>query len=65
MKYAEVWQSSGDPIYRPLWWMSPDDQVTFTVDDQFLIGDEVLFSNTDAVKKMINDQLHFEHLFTF
>ncbi|XP_031420220.1 SITS-binding protein [Clupea harengus] len=42
MKYAEVWQSSGDPIYRPLWWMSPDDQVTFTVDDQFLIGDEIL-----------------------
>lgn len=41
MKYAEVWHSDGDPIYRPLWWLSPDDPVTFTVDDQFLIGDEV------------------------
>ncbi|XP_041967164.1 SITS-binding protein [Alosa sapidissima] len=41
-KYAEVWQASGDPIYRPLWWISPDDPVTFTVDDQFLIGDEIL-----------------------
>nr|XP_057932417.1 SITS-binding protein [Doryrhamphus excisus] len=41
-KYAEEWQATGSPIYRPMWWLSPDDPITFTIDDQFLIGDEVL-----------------------
>jgi len=31
----------GNPIYRPMWWLSPSDPLTFTIDDQFLIGDEV------------------------
>uniref|UniRef100_A0A6Q2ZFE1 Glycosyl hydrolase family 31 C-terminal domain-containing protein n=1 Tax=Esox lucius TaxID=8010 RepID=A0A6Q2ZFE1_ESOLU len=42
MRYAEDWITSGNPIYRPLWWLSPNDPVTFTINDQFLIGDEVL-----------------------
>ncbi|KAK7891730.1 hypothetical protein WMY93_023693 [Mugilogobius chulae] len=41
-KYAEEWQLTGHPIFRPMWWLSPSDPVTFTIDDQFLIGDEVL-----------------------
>ncbi|XP_037623804.1 SITS-binding protein isoform X1 [Sebastes umbrosus] len=41
-KYAEEWQMTGNPIYRPMWWLSPSDPTTFTIDDQFLIGDEVL-----------------------
>ncbi|RVE72205.1 hypothetical protein OJAV_G00059460 [Oryzias javanicus] len=41
-KYAEEWQMTGNPIYRPMWWLSPTDPFTFTIDDQFLIGDEVL-----------------------
>ncbi|KAM9377482.1 SITS-binding protein [Pholidichthys leucotaenia] len=41
-KYAEEWQMTGNPIYRPMWWLSPTDPMTFTIDDQFLIGDEVL-----------------------
>uniref|UniRef100_A0A672G825 Si:ch211-236l14.4 n=1 Tax=Salarias fasciatus TaxID=181472 RepID=A0A672G825_SALFA len=41
-KYAEEWQMTGNPIYRPTWWLSPSDPMTFTIDDQFLIGDEVL-----------------------
>uniref|UniRef100_A0A3P9LZ81 Si:ch211-236l14.4 n=1 Tax=Oryzias latipes TaxID=8090 RepID=A0A3P9LZ81_ORYLA len=41
-KYAEEWQTTGNPIYRPMWWLSPTDPTTFTIDDQFLIGDEVL-----------------------
>lgn len=40
-KYAEEWQMTGNPIYRPMWWLSPSDPMTFTIDDQFLIGDEV------------------------
>ncbi|XP_028815122.1 SITS-binding protein [Denticeps clupeoides] len=43
-KYAEEWQATGDPVYRPLWWISPDDPQTFTVDDEFLIGDEILIA---------------------
>ncbi|XP_061577442.1 SITS-binding protein [Cololabis saira] len=41
-KYADEWQMTGNPIYRPIWWLSPNDPMTFTIDDQFLIGDEVL-----------------------
>lgn len=44
LKYAEEWQKNGTPIYRPLWWLSPDNPVTFTIDDEFLIGDEVLIA---------------------
>lgn len=40
-KYAEEWRITGNPIYRPMWWLSPSDPMTFTIDDQFLIGDEV------------------------
>ncbi|XP_035273329.1 SITS-binding protein [Anguilla anguilla] len=42
LKYAEEWKTSRNPVYRPLWWVSPDDLNTFTIDDEFLIGDEVL-----------------------
>ena len=30
------------PICRPLWWLDPLDKETFNIDDQFLIGDDVL-----------------------
>lgn len=40
-KYAVEWQMTGNPIYRPMWWLSPSDPMTFTINDQFLIGDEV------------------------
>ncbi|KAL0154721.1 hypothetical protein M9458_048984, partial [Cirrhinus mrigala] len=40
LKYAEEWQDTGNPIYRPLWWLSPNDPITFTIDDEFLIGNE-------------------------
>ncbi|XP_006642629.1 SITS-binding protein isoform X2 [Lepisosteus oculatus] len=42
IKYAEEWLAEGTPIFRPLWWISPDDLLTFTIDNEFLIGDEVL-----------------------
>ncbi|XP_067356845.1 SITS-binding protein isoform X1 [Channa argus] len=41
-RYAEEWRMTGNPIYRPMWWLSPSDPMTFAIDDQFLIGDEVL-----------------------
>uniref|UniRef100_A0A673MLQ7 SITS-binding protein-like n=1 Tax=Sinocyclocheilus rhinocerous TaxID=307959 RepID=A0A673MLQ7_9TELE len=42
LKYAEEWKDTGNPIYRPLWWLSPNDPITCTIDDEFLIGNEVL-----------------------
>ncbi|XP_071493043.1 myogenesis-regulating glycosidase-like [Diadema antillarum] len=32
----------GKPLIRPLWWIAPDDPETFTVDSQFLVGDDLL-----------------------
>ncbi|NXF33462.1 SP15 protein, partial [Nyctibius bracteatus] len=42
IKYSEEWLRSGYPIFRPAWWLSPTDPTAFTVEDEFLIGDEVL-----------------------
>ncbi|XP_033012171.1 SITS-binding protein-like [Lacerta agilis] len=41
-KYSKEWLSVGYPIFRPVWWLSPTESITFTIDDEFLIGDEVL-----------------------
>ncbi|NXL52027.1 SP15 protein, partial [Podilymbus podiceps] len=42
IKYSEEWLSLGYPIFRPVWWLSPTDPIAFTIEDEFLIGDEVL-----------------------
>ncbi|NWR80776.1 SP15 protein, partial [Centropus unirufus] len=42
MKYSEEWLRLGYPIFRPAWWLSPTDPTAFTIEDEFLIGDEVL-----------------------
>lgn len=31
-----------DPICRPMWWLDPTDRETFTMDDQFTVGDSVI-----------------------
>ncbi|XP_026706169.1 SITS-binding protein-like [Athene cunicularia] len=41
LKYSEEWLRSGYPIFRPAWWLSPTDPTAFTIEDEFLIGDEV------------------------
>lgn len=30
------------PVCRPMWWMDPEDQETFQIDDQFAIGDDII-----------------------
>ncbi|NWY53214.1 SP15 protein, partial [Chionis minor] len=42
VKYSEEWLRLGHPIFRPAWWLSPTDPTAFTIEDEFLIGDEVL-----------------------
>jgi len=34
--------SSGEPIIRPLWWADPNDNNTFSIDTQFLFGDDLM-----------------------
>ena len=33
---------SGEPILRPMWWADPKDEIAFTINDQFLIGDDMI-----------------------
>ncbi|XP_033917396.1 SITS-binding protein-like [Melopsittacus undulatus] len=42
IRYSSEWLSLGYPIFRPAWWLSPMDPAAFTIEDEFLIGDEVL-----------------------
>jgi len=40
---AEESTRTGAPIIRPIWWLAePGDEPTLTVNDEFLLGDEVL-----------------------
>ncbi|XP_077973860.1 myogenesis-regulating glycosidase-like isoform X3 [Styela clava] len=43
LKYADVsTKENGMPIIRPLWWIDPLDGTALSIDDEFLIGEEVL-----------------------
>ncbi|XP_053556949.1 myogenesis-regulating glycosidase [Bombina bombina] len=33
---------TGDPIVRPIWWISPNDETAHKIDSQFLIGDTLM-----------------------
>ena len=33
---------TGTPINRPVWWIDPTDQIALSLDDQFLLGDDIL-----------------------
>ncbi|NXM68838.1 SP15 protein, partial [Serilophus lunatus] len=55
LKYSEEWQSLGHPIFRPAWWLSPTDPTAFTVEDEFLIGDEVLVAPITEKGQMWRD----------
>lgn len=42
IKYARVATRTGEPIIRPLWWLEPNHEDALTIEDQFLVGDEIL-----------------------
>ncbi|XP_013387026.1 myogenesis-regulating glycosidase isoform X1 [Lingula anatina] len=42
LRLARQATQTGDPILRPLWWVAPNDAITHTIDNQFLIGDSIL-----------------------
>ncbi|NWS72493.1 SP15 protein, partial [Crotophaga sulcirostris] len=55
IKYSEEWLSLGYPIFRPAWWLSPMDPTAFTIEDEFLIGDEVLVAPITEKGQMWRD----------
>ncbi|KFP14853.1 SITS-binding protein, partial [Egretta garzetta] len=55
IKYSEEWLSLGYPIFRPVWWLSPTDPTAFTIEDEFLIGDEVLVAPVTEKGQMWRD----------
>jgi alpha-glucosidase len=32
----------GSPVNRPMWWVDPNDSATYTIDDQYMLGDDIL-----------------------
>ncbi|ODN05937.1 hypothetical protein Ocin01_00778 [Orchesella cincta] len=34
--------SDGSPINRPMWWVDPEDRETYNIDDQYMLGDNIL-----------------------
>jgi alpha-glucosidase (family GH31 glycosyl hydrolase) len=42
IKLAHQFPVTGDPILRPLWYNSPEDDGTFKISDQFMIGNDVV-----------------------
>ena len=56
IKYSEEWLGLGYPIFRPAWWLSPTDPTAFTVEDEFLIGDEVGNAGTESPQRATGDK---------
>ena len=42
IQLARESQETGAPINRPVWWLDPTDQTALALEDEFLLGDEVL-----------------------
>ena len=42
LKLAQNALKTGEPIIRPLWWIDPLNTKTFDIEDEFLVGDDLL-----------------------
>ena len=42
LQLARESQNTGAPINRPVWWLDPTDKTALALDDEFLLGDQVL-----------------------
>ncbi|CAG0878569.1 unnamed protein product [Darwinula stevensoni] len=47
--------TTGHPINRPLWWVDPTDPETFTIDSEFLLGDDILVAPVVEQGKVTRD----------
>ena len=59
IKLAENAVKTGEPIMRPLWWVAPNDSNTFNIDDEFLVGNDLLVA--PVTQEKANKK---RHLFT-
>ncbi|XP_061463334.1 myogenesis-regulating glycosidase-like [Rhineura floridana] len=46
---------TGDPIIRPIWWISPSDESAHKIDSQFLIGDTLMVAPVLEMGKQERD----------
>jgi len=42
LEAANLAITKGEPMNRPLWWVDPEDPVTHTIGDQFMLGEDIL-----------------------
>ncbi|KAJ6220582.1 hypothetical protein RDWZM_006394 [Blomia tropicalis] len=42
IELAKKRKENGTPIIRPMWYEAPDEQQSFTVSDQFMLGDDII-----------------------
>jgi alpha-D-xyloside xylohydrolase len=42
--------ATGAPVIRPVWWAHPDDEIAWTVEDQWCLGDTIVFAPVLAPK---------------
>ena len=42
IQLAQGAAANGDPIIRPIWWCTSEDELAFQCDDEFLLGDDLL-----------------------
>ncbi|XP_070592536.1 myogenesis-regulating glycosidase-like [Erythrolamprus reginae] len=47
--------NTGDPIIRPIWWISPGDESAHKIDSQFLIGDSLMVAPVLEMGKQERD----------
>jgi len=40
--YMKTIPLDGQPFIRPLFWLEPDNQAVFKINDQFLVGDQIM-----------------------
>jgi alpha-glucosidase (family GH31 glycosyl hydrolase) len=43
---------TGEPILRPLWWIAPNDENTYSIDDEFLVGNDLLVAPVTTEKML-------------
>ncbi len=43
-KYMDIASSTGAPIMRPMFWDYPEDEICYTLEDQYMYGGEILFA---------------------
>ena len=44
MKHMKISSETGAPIMRPMFWEYPDDEICYTLEDQYFFGEDILFA---------------------